>query len=136
MISLQLLPFLSYCEKTNKGVGEGIPPAPRPATSTTQIRVKLSSNFRYKFKHVSRIIMMFSAICYQLYNLKNVKNTHGRVLVLVKLHAFICVTKSNTPSWVFFIFFKLYKWYRIAQRITTLNVTTQELMLVFIRCRW
>ena len=136
MIGFQLWPFLSYCEKTNKGVGERIPPPPRPATSTTQIRVKLSSNFRYKFKHVSRIIMMFSAICYQLYNLKNVKNTHGRVLVLVKLHAFICVTKSNTPSWVFFIFFKLYKWYRIAQRITTLNVTTQELMLVFIRCRW
>ena len=27
-------------------------------------------------------------------------------------------TKSNTPPWVFFTFFKLYKWYQIAQRIT------------------
>ena len=36
------------------------------------------------------------AICYHLYNLKNVKNTHGGVLLLVKL----------------------YKWYQIAQRIT------------------
>ena len=26
------------------------------------------------------------AICYRLYNLKNVKNTHGGVLPLVKLH--------------------------------------------------
>ena len=59
-------------------------------------------------------------IRYHLYNLKNVKNTHGGVLLLVKLQAeaesnFI---KSNTPPWVFFTFFKLYKWYRIAQRIT------------------
>ena len=29
--------------------------------------------------------------------------------------------KINTPPWVFFTFFKLYKWYQIAQRIT--NVT-------------
>ena len=43
---------------------------------------------------------------------KNVKNTHGGVLLLVKLQA-----KSNTPSWVFFTFFKLYKWYQIAHRI-------------------
>ena len=26
--------------------------------------------------------------------------------------------KSSTPPWVFFTFFKLYKWYQIAQRIT------------------
>ena len=25
-------------------------------------------------------------------------------------------TKSNTPPWVFFSFFKLYKWYQIVQR--------------------
>ena len=27
-------------------------------------------------------------------------------------------TKSNTPPWVSFTFFKLYNWYQIAQRIT------------------
>ena len=27
-------------------------------------------------------------------------------------------TKSNTPPWVFFMFFKLYKWYQVAQNIT------------------
>ena len=34
----------------------------------------------------------------------------------------ICIscnfTKSNTPPWVFFTLFKLYKWYKIAQHIT------------------
>ena len=57
------------------------------------------------------------AIWYHLYNLKIVKNTHGGVLLLVKLKA--CnVTKSNTPPWVFFTIFKLYKWYQIAQNIS------------------
>ena len=31
-------------------------------------------------------ILMLCAIWYHLYNLKNVKNTHGKVLLLVKLH--------------------------------------------------
>ena len=54
---------------------------------------------------------MFCAIWYHLYNFKNVKNTHGGVLLLVKS------SKSKTPPWVFFTFFKLCKWYLIAQRI-------------------
>ena len=43
-------------------------------------------------------ILMFCAIWYHLYNLKNVKNTHGGVIILVKLQAsthhlyiYICV---------------------------------------------
>ena len=47
-------------------------------------------------------------------NLKNMKNAHGGWLLLVNLQA----SKSNTPTWVLFTFFKLYKWYQIAQRIT------------------
>ena len=51
-------------------------------------------------------------IWYYLYNLKNVENTHGGVLILVKLQAKTGnFTKINTPSWVFFTSFKLYKWY-------------------------
>ena len=46
-----------------------------------------------------------------MYNLKNVKNIHGGVLLLIKL-----LVKS-TPPCVFFKFFKLYKWYQIVQRI-------------------
>ena len=49
------------------------------------------------------------------------EKTHGAVLLLVKLQAEACnFTKSNTPSRVFFTFFKLYKWYQIAQSITML----------------
>ena len=31
------------------------------------------------------------------------------------------LTKSNTPPWCFSRFFKLYKWYQIAQRIIKAN---------------
>ena len=51
-------------------------------------------------------------IWYHLYNLKNMKNSHGGVLLLVKL------PKSNALPWAFFMFFTLYKWYQIAQNIT------------------
>ena len=51
------------------------------------------------------------AIWYHLYNWKNVKNS----LRGPKACNF---TKSNIDPWVFFIFFKLHKWYQIAQRIS------------------
>ena len=41
--------------------------------------------------------VMICAVWYHLYNLKNVKSTHGGVLLLVKFQTF----KSNTPPWVF-----------------------------------
>ena len=45
--------------------------------------------------------VMFCAIWYHLFNLKNVKNTHGGVLFLVKLNASACnFTICNTPPWV------------------------------------
>ena len=55
---------------------------------------------------------MRCAICYHLYNIKYVENTHEGVLLFVKL------TKSNARPRVFFTFFKLGKWYQIVQRIT------------------
>ena len=58
---------------------------------------------------------MFCAIWYHWHNLENVKNTHGVVILLVKLQASACnFTKNNTPAWVLFTFFKLYKWYQIS----------------------
>ena len=45
-----------------------------------------------------------------MYSLKNMKNTHGSVLLLVKLQAKslqLNFTKSNTLPRVFFTFFKL-----------------------------
>ena len=67
-----------------------------------QIRNKLRSLFK------CFLFVMRCAIWYYLYNLKNVKNTHGGVLILVKLQAPACnFTKINTPQQVFFTFFKL-----------------------------
>ena len=43
---------------------------------------------------------------------------HGKVLLLVKLQALACIiTKNNTPLWLVFTFFKLYKCYQITQHI-------------------
>ena len=42
------------------------------------------------------LFVMRCAIWYHLYNLKNMKNTHGEVLILVKLQAEACnFTKIN-----------------------------------------
>ena len=41
------------------------------------------------------------------------------------------VTKSNTPPWMFFTFFKLYKWYQIAQ-----NITYSSLIAQLLNCFW
>ena len=41
------------------------------------------------------------------------------MLISLKWQTKACnFTKSNTPPWVFFTFFKLYNWYKIAQSIT------------------
>ena len=62
---------------------------------------------------------MRCTIYFHIYNSTNVKNTHGGVLLLVKLQAEACnFIKRDTPPWVFFTFFELYKWYQITQRIT------------------
>ena len=59
------------------------------------------------------MVMLF-AIWYHLCNFRNVKYTHGGVILLVTLQAE--ARKSNTPRWVFSTFLKLYKWYQITQR--------------------
>ena len=68
---------------------------------------------------------MRCAIWYHLHNLKNVKNTHGGVLLLSKLQT--CnFTKSSTPPCVLFAFSKLYKWYQIAQSITIVPIMSSK----------
>ena len=62
------------------------------------------------------IYVILCTIWYHLYNFKNAKSTHGVVLLLLKLQVSACnFAKSNTLPWVFFMFFKVYKWYQIAQ---------------------
>ena len=78
---------------------------------------------------------MRCAIWYYLYNLKSMKNTHGGVLILVKLQAGACnfiFIKINTPPWVFLKFFKLYEWYQIAQR-NAFRVLSNILMESFVK---
>ena len=74
------------------------------------------------------ILILVIIFCDALHDLvpfvqfKNLKNTHAGVLLLVKLQA----SKSNTPPWVFFTFFKLYKWYQIAQRTTLMIIKNNK----------
>ena len=59
---------------------------------------------------------MLCAIWHNLFNLKNVKNTNGGVLILAKLQAEAYnFNKCHTLPWVFFTFIKLYKLYQITQ---------------------
>ena len=74
--------------------------------------------------------MVCCAIWYHLYNFKNVKNTHGGVLILVKLQASAYnFTKINTAPWVFSTFLKLHKWYEIPQRITNMLLASPIVFL-------
>ena len=72
---------------------------------------------------------MCCAIWYHFYNLINVKNTRGGVLLLLKMQAKACnFTKINTPSWVFSTFFELYKWYQITQRISYISKFSEMIL--------
>ena len=47
------------------------------------------------------------------------KNTHGGLLLLVKLKVSVYnFTESNIPPWVFFKFLKFYEYYQIAQGVS------------------
>ena len=60
----------------------------------------------------------FIRFWYYSYYFKNVSGIHAGVLLLIKLQAPLCnITKSKTPLWVLFTFFKLYKWYQIVQSV-------------------
>ena len=67
------------------------------------------------------LLVLLCAIWYHLYHLKNVKITHRRVLLWVKLQTF---AKSNILPWMFFTFFKLYKWYQSAQSVLISSIRT------------
>ena len=80
---------------------------------------------------ITKGYVILCAIWYHLHNLKNVKNIHERVLLLVKLQALACYfTKSITLPWMFFTFFKLYKWYRIAQSVSYMLTTDKRYIKV------
>ena len=62
------------------------------------------------------VCVILCVIFYHVYNLKNMKNTHGEVFFLVKVqYSAFNFNKNSTRLWVYFTFFKLCKWYQIAQ---------------------
>ena len=75
------------------------------------VQVVLPARFPYfqvfeQLRHMHQKFKMLCAIWYHLYNLKHV---------------------NNTSLWVFFTFFKLYQWYKIAKSITSLkNIYTKR----------
>ena len=77
-----------------------------------------------------KLIVMLRTICYHLYNLENMENTLGGVLLLVKLQAPASnFAKSNTPPWVYFgVFYILHMVPNHAERF---NLTC----LVFVNLR-
>ena len=57
-----------------------------------------------------------------------------RILLLVKSQVLVYnFTKSETPPWVFFTFFKLYKWYQMTQRVSNTYYANYFTMKVFER---
>ena len=72
------------------------------------------------------LTISFSRNQFHLWCVENGKNTHGGVLLLVKLQVKACkFTKINTPPCVFFTFFELCKWY---QSITFFNEFFRSLL--------
>ena len=54
---------------------------------------------------LSSLDVVLCPIWYHMYDLKNVKNTHGGVLLLVSFKLLACnFAKSNTPPWGFLLF--------------------------------
>ena len=85
---------------------------------------KKINDLRLREKNMRSLYAVRCTIWYHLYNLKNVKNIHGGVLILVTFQGSACnITKINTPPWMFFRFLKLCKWYQIAHRTTYFKQT-------------
>ena len=68
---------------------------------------------------VESLYVILCTIWHHFYNLKNVTNTDGEVLLLVKVaDNSLQLTKNNTPSMVLLTFLKFYKSYQIAQNVS------------------
>ena len=71
--------------------------------STSALLVSLMS-LKFWF-HISALFFILSAIWYHLYNFKNLKNTHGIVILLFKLQVEVSnFNKSITLPWMFLRF--------------------------------
>ena len=86
--------------------------------SVTMLSCKFSEISQNIFFFPKHRYLLLCTIWDRLYNLKNVKNTHGGVLLFVKLQVSACnCTKSITPPWMFFTCFRFHKCYQIVQSV-------------------
>ena len=70
------------------------------------------------YNHGLKTYVMLCAIWLHLYNIRNVWNTHGRVLHLVKLQTSASnFTKNNNPPWVLITFFNNTNGTKIQRRL-------------------
>ena len=89
------------------------------------------TGLHFRDKGLISAYVMRCTIWYHLEYLKNVKNSLGEVLVLVRLPALACIfTKSNTIRWQFSPFFKLCKWHQIAQKLHFSRLSTENVELL------
>ena len=94
-------------------------------------QLKQNSNV-HAFEKSLLTVVMCCTIWYHLYIFKNVKKTHRGVLHIVKLQVEACnFTKSNTPPWVFFIIFKLYK--LVPNCVTHYSCSVEKLSAIFLK---
>ena len=105
------------------------------SVKTRNVWPQYGSRYRYKsvkIRNGNKIDKeTYCAIWYHLYNVKNVKNTHEGMLLLVKLQSKTCnFLKSSTPPWVFLTNFKLCKWYKIEQN-NVKNIHEGVLLLLY-----
>ena len=72
--------------------------------------------------------LKYDSFNFSLYNLNDVKNTHGGVLLLVKMQPEASsFTKSIAPTWMFSYVFEIVQRFQIAQRIINTDVLSRKI---------
>ena len=74
-------------------------------------------------KNFALLFLIYDALR-DLIPFEQIKNREKRPWRSVTYSKVAGFTKSNTLPWVFFTFFKLYKWYQIAQSMTYDNMSS------------
>ena len=88
--------------------------------------------FQGIFLHFS--YLMLCAIWYHFCNFKQCEKHPWRSVTFIKVAGDCNTPKWNTPPWVFFTFFKLYKWYQIAQTVSYIQLLFITSWVMFMSC--
>ena len=100
---MKLIPFSTFFHHTTN-VHQNMKCFPCPILLKTIQDTRNTSFWEIQIYKYETLCTIWCDLC----NLKNEKNTHGGVLILIKLQTETCnFTKSKTPACLFFSFFKL-----------------------------